>query len=73
MLIQKGLDSILKSVNHILIWDVIKGPIGPISRLAEIQVFMPGKKELMKPLNQKSNLNVVINTKNGSLFVKDEM
>ena len=32
--IKRGLDSILKSIDHILIWKLIKGPVGPIPRLA---------------------------------------
>ncbi len=71
--IQKGLASILKSVNHILIWTSIEGPLGPISRLAEIQVFKPGKKERIKPLGIRSSLAIVRNSKNEALFVKDEI
>jgi hypothetical protein len=59
--IQKGLASILKSVNHVLIWNSIEGPLGPISRLAEIQIFKPGKKELIKPLNARSVLLIDTN------------
>jgi len=71
--IQKGLASILKSVNHVLIWNSIEGPLGPISRLAEIQIFKPGKKELIKPLNARSVLLIDTNPKDGSLFVKNEI
>jgi thermitase len=71
--IQKGLASILKPVNHVLIWNSIEGPLGPISRLAEIQVFKPGKKELIKPLGTRSVLSIAGNSKNGALFVKDEI
>jgi len=71
--IQKGLASILKSVNHVLIWNSIEGPLGPISRLAEIQIFKPGKKELIKPLNARPVLLIDTNPKDGSLFVKNEI
>lgn len=71
--LQKGLDSILKTLNHVLIWDSLEVAQGRIFRLAEIQVFMPGKKERMKTLKKNSGLAVVKNPKNGSLFVKDEI
>ena len=71
--IKRGLDSILKSIDHILIWKLIKGPIGPIPRLAEIHVFEPGKKDLMKPLVTNPTLSIARNPGDGSLFVKDEI
>jgi len=71
--IQKGLGSILKSLDHALIWEAVQGPSGPIPRLAEIQVFRQGKKGLMKPLVTDSNLSIVKNPKDGSFLVKDEI
>lgn len=71
--IQKGVASILKSFNHILIWKILEGPSGPVTRLAEIQIFKPGKKGLMKPLIKSLNLSISRNPKDGSLFVKDEI
>lgn len=71
--IQKGINSILKSYNHILVWDIVEGPLGPISRLSEIQVFLPGKKERMRSFDSKHGLSVARNPKDGSLFVKDEI
>ncbi|OQX23674.1 MAG: hypothetical protein BWK80_24755 [Desulfobacteraceae bacterium IS3] len=71
--IQKGLDSILKTLNHVLIWDSVEVAKGRIFKLAEIQVFQPGKKERMKKLKKNSALAVVKNPKDGSLFVKDEI
>ena len=57
--LQKGLASILKSTNHALLWKSVEGPIGPMQRLAEIQVFRPGKKRLMKPLVERPNLSIL--------------
>jgi hypothetical protein len=71
--IQKGLGSILKSLDHALIWEAVQGPSGPIPRLAEIQVFRQGKKGLMKPLVTDSNLSIVKNPRDGSFLVKDEI
>ena len=71
--IQKGLGSILKSLDHALIWEAVQGPSGPIPRLAEIQVFRRGKKGLMKTLVTDSNLSIVKNPRDGSFLVKDEI
>ncbi|MCP4106992.1 MAG: S8 family serine peptidase [Desulfobacteraceae bacterium] len=71
--IQEGLNSILKSVNYVLIWKSVQGESGNIIKLDEIQVFMPGKKELMKPLGKRSVLSIARNPKDGSLFVKGEI
>jgi thermitase len=71
--IKEGLDSILKSLDHVLIWEFIKGPLGPIPKLAEIHVFEPGRKDLMRPLVTRSTLPIAIDPGDGSLFVKDEI
>jgi hypothetical protein len=71
--IQKGLDAILKPLNHVLLWEAIEGPFGSLYKLAEIQIFRPGKKELMKPLGTKFTLSIAGNSKDGALFVKDEI
>lgn len=71
--IRKAMDSILRSFDHVLIWESIEGPPGPITKLAEIQVFKPGKKELMKPLGIRSERAIARDPRDGSLFVKNEI
>ncbi len=71
--IQKGVDSILKPFSYILIWESIEKSLSSPVRLSEIQVFKPGDKELMKPLRPGSVLSIDRNSKDGSLFVKDEI
>ena len=71
--IRQGLDSILKPFGHVLIWKSIEAPAGPIPRLAEIQVFKPGKIELIKPLGVRSRFEIAKNPKDGSFFVKNEI
>jgi len=44
-----------------------------VPRLAEIQVFRPGQKDLMKPLRKANTLVVARNPKDGSFYVKDEI
>lgn len=70
--IQRGLESILKSLNHVLIWKSIEGPFGSLTRLEEIHVFRPGKKELIQSLTARSR-EIGKNPKDGSLFVKNEI
>ncbi len=52
--IEKGLKSILKSLNHIFVWESVADPLKNASpkklKLAEIQIFRHGKKDLMVPL-----------------------
>ncbi len=69
--IQAGVESILKSLNHVLIWESFKLKDKRSFKLAEIQIFRHGQKGLMESLNK--NLSVVKNPKDGSLFVRDEL
>ena len=71
--IRQGLGSILKPFDHVLIWKSIQGPAGPIPKLAEIQVFKPGKKGRMQPLGAGTRFAIAKNPKDGSFFVKNEM
>ncbi len=71
--VQTALERLLEPFGYALIWDVVKGPLGTWPRLAEIQVFQPGRKERMKPLPGSSD-NLEINQgPGGALFVKDEI
>ncbi len=72
--IQKALAYLLKSTSHALVWKRVEGPLGPIQRLAEIQVFRPGQKRLMKPLAPRSSLPVVVeDPKTGAFYVANEL
>jgi subtilisin family serine protease len=71
--LQKGLASILKSTNYALLWESVDGPLGSMQRLAEIQVFRPGKKRLMKPLVERPNLSIVKDPRSGALYVANEI
>ena len=71
--VREGLESILKPLNHVLIWESIPGPGGALPFLAEIQVFRPGQKEHMQPLAPGSVLSLDMDPKTGSLFVKNEL
>jgi thermitase len=71
--IQKALEWLLKDLDYVLIWDSIQGPKGQIPRLAEIQIFRPGRKDLMRPIQTRRVLAVVRNPEDGSYYVKDEV
>ena len=71
--LQKGLTSILKSLNHVLLWESSSSLKGAAPRLAEIQVFRPGRKEAMRPLASSSVLSLDRDPKTGALFVKNEL
>lgn len=71
--IRKGLDSILKSLNYVLIWRSIEGPLGPMTILNEIQVFRPGKKRRIRILDKASGNIIARDPRDGSFFVKNEV
>ncbi|QTA91138.1 S8 family peptidase [Desulfonema magnum] len=71
--IQEGLETILRPFSHVLMWESGKAASRQTFKLAEIQVFRPGRKELMQPLEKRSGLSVAKNAENGSLFVRDEL
>jgi hypothetical protein len=68
---ETALKSILKSFNHALVWESVPGP--EKFRLAEIQIFEPGKKEAMRPFRPTENFKVVKNPADGSFFVQNEL
>jgi len=71
--VRDGLESILKPLNHVLIWEFIPGPGGTLPLLAEIQVFQTGKREQMQLLEHHSELSLEMDLKSGSIFVKNEL
>ena len=73
--LQESLDQLLEPFGYVLIWDVIRGPIGPIPRLSEIQVFKPGRKGNVVPLPGVENNFTTASAPDGqgAKFVKDEI
>jgi len=72
---QDALDAILQPFGYVLIWDVIDGPVGPLPKLAQIQVFKPGDKKMLERLpNISDNLEVTRGPNPaGPEFVADEI
>jgi hypothetical protein len=71
--IRRGLESVLRPLNFVLLWGEGEGDRGPALVLREIQIFEPGRKELMRPLGPGSPLAVRPNPADGSFLVKDEI
>ncbi|MGA1840998.1 MAG: retroviral-like aspartic protease family protein [bacterium] len=74
---QSSLKSILKSFDHILIWDAIKDLNDNSSskmrfKLVEIQVFQSGRKDLMKPLEGLGEIGIFLNDKETKVIIKKD-
>ena len=72
---EEVLRELLAPFGYALIWDVVDGPLGPLPKLAEIQIFRPGEKKRIEPLFDKNaNLQVTTGPEvGGPLFVEDEI
>ena len=71
--IEAGLKSILRSTDHILIWETIKETPDSKPVLIEIQVFKPGEKERMKRIEARSVFAVARRGAKGPFFIKGEI
>ena len=68
--IAEAIAAIVKPYDHVLVWE--KASQKPSSfRLSEIQVFRPGKKEMIQDLIPRA-FSLAKDPKNGMLFVRDE-
>ncbi|MFP4475113.1 MAG: S8 family peptidase [Desulfatibacillaceae bacterium] len=70
--VQDGLDALLRDQNYALTWKTVRGPDGPVSRLAEIEVFVPGGRDRLVSLVKRPTLDVRAGP-NGSLYVDREL
>ena len=72
--VQEVMDELLGQFGYVLIWNVIEGPLGPIPKLSEVQVFFPGKKQKIQPLlGTNENYEVATGPNGGPEFVRDEI
>jgi hypothetical protein len=71
--LQKALETITRPYSQALIWEGLKGPIGTMTRLVEIQVFETGKRGALEPLDGKKTLPVATDKETGALFVANEL
>lgn len=49
--LERSLARLLEPHSYVLIWELLDGPLGTIPRLAEIQVFQPGQRDRIQPLD----------------------
>lgn len=68
-----GLASILRPLNHSLVWESIETPLGPVHRLAEIVVFRPGQPQEALPLSTPRTLSLRIDPLTGARYVAREI
>ena len=69
--IREAVAVLLKAYDHVLVWE--KVPQKPSSfKLSEIQIFRPGKKELIQDLSPRA-FSLAKDPTDGTLFVRDEL
>ena len=72
--VQEVMDELLGKFGYVLIWNVIEGPLGPIPKLSEVQVFFPGNKQKIQSLlGTNANYEVASGPSGGAEFVRDEI
>lgn len=73
--VDEALESILKNSDYQLTWRLLRGPLGRVPKLKEIQVFHPGKPAAAKQIQRKSQNFVVSRGVSGNApeHVKDEL
>lgn len=70
--IQKVIDAIVRPYDHVLIWE--KPPQKPSGfTLSEIRIFTTGKQDRMRELVSPRAFSLSKSSKNGAVFVKDEI
>ncbi|OGV47347.1 MAG: hypothetical protein A2X46_00175 [Lentisphaerae bacterium GWF2_57_35] len=69
-----ALEALLTSFAYVISWEVVDGPVGPLPKLKEMQVFLPGEQRAVRALPRPSStLAVTTGPGGGSAFVQDEI
>lgn len=73
--IDEALESVLEGYDYLLTWKRLRGPLGHVPKLKEIQVFMPGSASAARPMPKKSARFDATKGVSGTSpeFVKDEL
>jgi hypothetical protein len=73
--LDQALETLLESYDYLLTWKMLRGPLGRIPKLKEIQVFMPGEEASARPMPKKSTNFAATRGVLGTSpeFVKDEL
>jgi thermitase len=64
---------LLDGYTYILLWQQMDGPLGPLPRLTQIQVFQPGMRHRAHPINPDVTRFNVARDNNGREFIADEI
>ncbi len=71
--LQRGLESILNPLNHVLKWESAPTSSGTRVRLTAIHIFKSGNTDTITPPGKTSNLDIARNPEDGSLYVQGEI
>ena len=73
--IDESLEALLEGYDYLLTWKMLRGPLGRVPKLKEIQVFLPGHAAAARPRPKKSAKFEVTRGVGGAApeFVKDEL
>lgn len=56
--VEELLEEILDSFGYVLVWSVMPGPAGDMTRLDSVQVFRPGRKQDVRPIGARRGIEV---------------
>jgi hypothetical protein len=73
--LDEALETLLEPYDYMLTWKLLRGPLGRIPKLQQIQIFMPGGKTAARPMPKKSAAIDATRGVGGASpeFVKDEL
>ncbi len=70
-----ALEGLLEPYDYLLTWKMLRGPLGRIPKLQEIQVFMPGERTAARPIPRRSRTFDATRGVSGTApeFIRDEL
>ena len=71
--VASGLQAVLRHLNHVLIWEKRSESRSSTECLVEIQIFQPGGKDRMIPLEGDRNLSISRDPSTGAIYVSNEI
>lgn len=73
--LDEALETLLEPYDYLLTWKMLRGPLGRVPKLQEIQLFLPGSKTAAKPIPKKAARFDATRGISGTApeFVKDEL
>lgn len=72
--LDKAFERLLRPYGYAAIWEVVRGPLGDMPRLAELQVFREGQRERIRPVVENTRFDITRGpTGRGPAYVQDEI